>query len=258
MTERYNRRALWAGVALGMLLAALPVFAASVEENFEHSYPVSANVRVSLSNINGSVEITGWDKNEVRVEAVKRADSKEKLARLKIDIQASKDSVAIKTDLPSGTNNNPGSVDYEIHVPRNARLDKIDTVNGSVEISDVRGSVEASSVNGKVQGRGLTGDIDLHTVNGSVDCEAIDFSAARNVKLSTVNGGVELSMPRDADAHLTASTVHGGISSNFNLPIKKHFPVGSDLDTTLGSGKTSVNLSSVNGGISIRSGAKGL
>lgn len=258
MKPQHTRRSLWLGLILGTLVAALPAFASDFTERFDKTYPVSASVRVSLSNVNGGVEVSGWDRNEVQVIATKRADSQEKLARLTVDVQASTDSVAIKTKLPQGHNNNPGSVDYEIRVPRGARLDKIQTVNGNVEISTVRGSVNAESVNGGVKASSLTGDVELKTVNGNIDCEVADLASTKNVRLSTVNGGVELSMPKDANAHLTASTVHGGINSNFNLPIKKNFPVGSNLDTTLGSGNTMVDLKSVNGGISIRSGSKGL
>ena len=45
-------------------------------EKFEQSYPISPNGRVSVSNVNGSIVIDAWDKNEVRLEATKIADSK--------------------------------------------------------------------------------------------------------------------------------------------------------------------------------------
>jgi hypothetical protein len=257
MKHKHVRRATWLGIVLGIIAAAVPALAADFTEQFEKTYPVTANVRVSLKDVNGSVEINAWDRNEVKIVATKHANSQEKLARLKIDVQASKDSVAIETKLPEGTNNNPGAVEYVIQVPRTARLDKIETVNGKVDVSGISGAVHASSVNGRVTGRGLTGDIDLSTVNGKVDCEAVDFAGAHTVKLSTVNGSVELSMPRDANAHLTASTVHGGIHSDFGSPSRTGF-VGANLDTTIGSGGAHVDLSSVNGGISIHSGAKGL
>ncbi len=258
MKGKFSRRAMALGILLGAILAAAPVFAADFNERFEKTYPVSSNPRVSLSNVNGSVEISGWDRNEVQVLATKHANTQEKLARLQIVVNASKDSVSIKTEMPSGNNNNPGSVDYEIRVPRTASLDKVDTVNGSVEVNGIKGNVRISSVNGKVMGRALTADMELSTVNGVVDCEAAELSGSNRVKLSTVNGSVELTLPRDASARLTANTVNGHISSNMGLPVKNHFPVGSSLDTTLGSGSARVELNSVNGGISIHGGAKGL
>ncbi len=257
MEHKHSRRATWLGIVLGIVAATIPALASDFTEHFSKTYPVTANVRVSLKNVNGSVEINGWDRNEVQVVATKHANSQEKLARLRIDVEASKDSVAIETKLPSGMNNNPGSVEYMIQVPRRAMLDKVDTVNGSVEVSGISGSAHVASVNGKVTGRGLTGNIELSTVNGEVDCEAVDLAGAHAVKLSTVNGSVQLSMPRESNAHLRASAVHGRISSDFDLPIKNGF-AGSNLDTTMGSGGTHVDLSSVNGGISIHGGAKGL
>jgi hypothetical protein len=46
---------------------------AELTEEFHQTYPLSATGRVALSNINGSVKISAWDRNEVKVDAVKRA-----------------------------------------------------------------------------------------------------------------------------------------------------------------------------------------
>lgn len=256
MQRTKNRRGVYVGVLMAVLLTAASALA-DYREEFRKTYAVAPEVQVSLENVNGSVEISGWDRNEVEVSATKYADSKEKLARLKIEVDASNSRVAIRTRTPHVMNVNPGGVEYRIRVPRTAKLEKIDTVNGGVEISSMRAGVSAKSVNGNVTGRALSGDIELETVNGSVSCEAVDFANVRRVKLASVNGGVDFYMPRESGAHLTANTVHGGISSDFDLPIKRGM-VGSNLDTKIGSGTTQVDLSSVNGGISIRGGSKGI
>ena len=87
--------------------------------------------------------------------------------------------------------------------------------------------------------------------------EIVDMGKAHHVKLSSVNGHIELAMPKAANAHLTANTVSGSISSDFSLPIHKGW-VGSNLDTTLGSGATQVELSNVNGSIKIHGGNAGI
>ncbi len=244
-------------LAIAAVLLTLPAVASEYKEEFHKTFPVEANAQISLSNVNGSVEVSGWDRNEVQVDATKYADTQQKLDRMKIEVNASSGSVSIQTRYPERTNNDPGRVEYKIHVPRTARLDKIETVNGGVQISNISNSVAASSVNGHVTGTALAGNIDLSAVNGGVSCEALNLANARTVKLHSVNGGVEFFMPRESNTHLTASTVHGGIQSDFNLPVSRNF-VGSTLDTTLGSGATQVDLSSVNGGISIRGGSKGI
>ncbi len=252
-----KNRAMWLAAGAVMMVAmALPAAAAPYRDEFHKTYPASATVKVSLNNINGDVEITAWDRNEVQLDAVKTANTEEKLREAEIRVDASESSIHIETHYPEHTNNNPANVHYTLHVPTRARLDKIELVNGKLEIDGVRGDVRGSSVNGAVSGRGLAGDVELETVNGSVSSELLDLGNARHVKLSSVNGHVEIAMPRDANAHLSASTVSGSISSDFSLPIHKGW-VGSDLDTTLGSGATQVELSNVNGSIKIHGGNGG-
>src|SRR5579872_5956703 len=90
-----QRLATWLGAFLGTLCALLAVaqaqasnYAGKVTEEFHHTYPMSANGRVELDNINGDVHISGWDRNEVKVDAVKYADSKERLDEAKIRVDA--------------------------------------------------------------------------------------------------------------------------------------------------------------------------
>src|SRR6266550_1022854 len=99
-----------------------------VREEFHQSYPLSANGRVSIENINGGVRIAVWDQNEVKVDAVKRAYRRERLDEAKIEVNATADSIRIKTEYPDRDQNftddegrrynNPASVDYSLTIPR--------------------------------------------------------------------------------------------------------------------------------------------
>ena len=62
-----------------------------VREEFHQTYPLSKNGRLILENLNGEVKISVWDRNEVQVNAVKRAYNRERLAEAKIDVSASPD-----------------------------------------------------------------------------------------------------------------------------------------------------------------------
>ena len=46
---------------------------------------------MELDNINGDVHISSWDRNEVKVDAIKYADTKEGLEEAKIEIDSGKD-----------------------------------------------------------------------------------------------------------------------------------------------------------------------
>src|SRR4030095_15311395 len=112
-----------------------------LSEEFHQVYPLSARGGISLENINGPVHITAWDRNEVKVDAVKRAWTKERLDEARIEIKASTDSLSIQTRYPERNHefnddrhDNPASVEYTLTVPRQARLEDINLVNGSLDV----------------------------------------------------------------------------------------------------------------------------
>src|SRR3984885_16146652 len=103
-----------AGAALALLMT-LPA-QAEVTQEFHKTVPLTANGRVSLANINGGVEITGWDRNEVQIDAVKTASDQQRLDEARIEVEASSNSVEIRTRYPDNhTNNNAASVHYTLH-----------------------------------------------------------------------------------------------------------------------------------------------
>jgi DUF4097 and DUF4098 domain-containing protein YvlB len=264
--KRQRNLATWVGAALGTLCALLLAVAQShaaenkgqFTQEFHQTYPLAAGGRVALANINGSVHLTGWDRDEVKVDAVKYARSKERLDQAKIVIDASKDYVSIRTEYPdhnltfSDDNwDNPASVEYTLSVPRNARLDGIKLINGSLDVQGIAGEVRASCINGHLKASGLGGPVKLSTINNRLEAQ-FDRLGTTSVELASVNGSVLLTMPSDSKAELEASTVHGGISNDFGLRVRNHRIVGHDLHGELAGGGPRIKLSNVNGGIEIR------
>jgi len=247
---------LLAGIAA--LLLTVPAYAGELTAEFHQTYPLSADGRVSLSNINGAAHIVGWDRNEVKVDAIKYARRQERLDEAKIMVDASSSRVSIRTQYPEHDNNwdwsrddNPASVEYTITVPRGARLDKIELVNGGLDIKGVSGEIEASCVNGSLVASELGGRVELSTVNGSLKAQLNQLSNSP-MQLSSVNGSLSQTLPSDAQAELEASTVHGAISNDFGLDVDRHQWVGRDLHGKLGDGRTHIKLSNVNGPIHIQ------
>jgi DUF4097 and DUF4098 domain-containing protein YvlB len=262
---RQSRTATWTGAALGAL-AALLMFASvghasdrqgPVTEEFHQVYALSANGSVDLENINGPVHISAWDRNEVKVDAVKSAWSKERLDEAKIEINSRPDSISIHTKYPghdhsfwSDRHDNPASIEYTLTVPRHARLNEISLVNGSLDIQDVAGEVRASCVNGHLKASNLGGRANLNTVNGELEA-SVGRATTSSIDLSTVNGTLRVTLPSDAKAEVEASTVSGRISNEFGMAVSRHQFVGNSLHGQLGGGGTRVKLSNVNGRIEI-------
>lgn len=226
-------------------------------ERFEQTYPLNPNGRVSVSNVNGSITITTWDRNEVKLEAVKTADSKERLSEVEIKIDARADSFSVETNYDNWKNRgnwNRGSklnVEYRLSVPKNAVLDEIETVNGSVSITNSNNLTKASTVNGTVTATNLRGTANLSTVNGTVVADFDQLQTGSRINLNTVNGKVNLTIPSDANATVKADTVNGSITNEFGLPVRKGKYVGKDLYGKIGSGDVQIKLNSVNGGLAI-------
>jgi len=233
---------------------------AVLTEEFHQSYPLAAGGRVSLSNINGAVRVAGWDRNEVRVDAVKRAATQELLREAEIKVEAGADHVRVHTEYPDRRwsdrelerRERPASVEYTLSVPRGARLEGVSVINGPLHVEGLTGSVNASSVNGRVTGRALTGPVKLSAVNGAVEIGFDTLSESASVNVSVVKGTLSVTLPSDANAHLRANTVNGTITNDFNLPVREGEFVGRDLEGRLGNGSASVRLSSVQGEINIR------
>ena len=263
--NRHRRSATWSGAILGTA-CALFTFALSAHasehrgaltEEFHQTYALTPDGRVELDNINGALHISSWDRNEVKVDAVKYADTKERLDEAKIEIDSGKDYLSIRTKYRDhelnfnwGSHNNPAGVEYTLTVPRTARLDEIKLINGELDVEGVSGEVHASCINGRLEAHDLAGRARLETVNGHLEAR-FEQLAGNSVELNSVNGSVDLTIPSDSQAEIEASTVSGGISNDLGLHVNHHRIVGHDLRGELGSGGTHIRLQNVNGHVGI-------
>lgn len=234
-----------------------------VVEEFHQTYPMSPDGRIGLQNTTGTVRIVTWDRNEVKVDAVKRAFIRERLPEVQIGIEAGPDSLRINTKYPTSTTNwnftnnvpdynNPASVDYTLTVPRNVRIDTVELVNGTLDLESLSGYVEASSVNARVRAQGLEGDVTLSSVNGQVEAVFNQLGNSRSITLTSVNGTVTAELPSDASADLQATTMRGHISNDFGLTPNREGYVGTNVSGTIGQGGARLRLNNTNGDISIR------
>ena len=227
-------------------------------ERFEQSYPLNANGRVSVSNINGSIVVDAWDRNEVKLEAVKIADSKETLSEVELKIESTPAAFSVETDYDKwkdrndwGHNNRRLEVQFHLTVPRGAVLDEIETVNGSVTVANFSNYTKISAVNGNVKAANLRGTANLSTVNGEVAADFDQLETGSKISLSTVNGRVNLLIPSDSSVTLKADSVNGNIANDFGLPVHKGEYVGRDMYGKLGNGDVQIKLNSVNGQLSV-------
>src|SRR5712692_10169352 len=204
-------RATALGVLLLAVIWAVPSFAISKE--FNQSYPLQPGGSLELQNVNGTVDVQGWDRNEIEVHAVKTAKHKESdLERVSIEVDAKPDAVSIATHYPQ----NEGvevAVEYTIHVPRGARVEHIGTVNGTLRVAGVETVEDLHTVNGNIEVFEAGGSVHAHTTNGNVHLELAHLQDKTGAGAETTNGSLVLAVPSDLQADVEARCLNGNFFS---------------------------------------------
>ena len=243
----------WGGANLSkiiFILFAVAYFAAPAfartSQNFEQTFPLSSGGSFTLENVNGSVHVEGWQKEEVEVKAVKVAEHNAKdAADVKIDIQSDPQRVDARTKYPQGQGAQV-SVEYHIRVPYRVLLAGIVTANGSVVVRGVDGSGELRSVNGNVEVVDSSGRFNEHTTNGDLRMELRKLPDGEPMAMETVNGSVSLGLPADAQADLRMLSMNGDLYSE--LPLQSQGTLSArSFHGKMGAGGGEVSVRTING-----------
>lgn len=169
-------------------MSCSPVWAFDhAKEDFHYSYPFQAGGQLELSNQNGSVQIAGWDRNEIDVSGTKSASSSEDLKLIKIIVEVHGSTASVSVDYPhdSGFGHSYGA-QFVVRVPRKTVMGDAHTTNGSISAEDLEGGGRVSSTNGRLSLARDTGDYEAHTSNATVEIE----ECSGNMKIETTNGAV--------------------------------------------------------------------
>jgi hypothetical protein len=231
---------------------AIPSLAISKE--FNQTYPLQPGGSFELQNVNGTVEVQGWDREEVEVHAVKTAKQEESdLERVSIEIHAKPDAVSIATRYPQ----NEGvevAVEYTVHVPRSARVEHLGTVNGTLRVAGVEQVEDLHTVNGNIEVYEGGGSVHAHTTNGNVHLELAHFvrdgGDKNGAAAETTNGSVVLAVPSDTHADLEARCLNGSFFSELPLALESTLRPR-ETRAKLGNGGAPIRLHTVNGGIRV-------
>ena len=222
----------------------------AITKEFNQSYPLQPGGSFELQNVNGAIEVQGWDRNEVEVHAVKTAKQRESdLERVSIDVDAKPDAVSITTRYPQ----NEGvevAVEYIIHVPHGARVEHIGTVNGTLRIAGVESVEDLHTVNGNIEVFEAGGSVHAHTTNGNVHLELAHFHDKNGATAETTNGSLVLAVPSNTQADLEARCLNGNFFSELPIAMESS-QRPREVHGKLGHGGFPIHLRTVNGGIRV-------
>ncbi|MGB8474597.1 MAG: DUF4097 family beta strand repeat-containing protein [Candidatus Acidiferrum sp.] len=237
-------------VSILILAAASAAPCLAESKDFHQIYPLKPGGSFELQNVNGPVEVQGWDRDVIEIEAVKIAKDKvADLDRVSIEVDAKPDDVSVVTRYPQ----NEGvevSVEFTVRVPHGARVEHIGTVNGTLKVAGVDAIEDMHTVNGNIEVYEGGGNIHARTTNGNVHLELSHFLGEKGLVAETTNGSVFLAVPQDTQADLEARPLNGNFYSE--LPFAQEATqLPREMRGKFGKGGPPIRLNTVNGGIQI-------
>lgn len=215
------------------------------------SYELAPGAKVELLALNGSVKIETSDSKTAEILIERTASSEKELERRPITIQATANSLRIKSEKSkdgffSRFFGSDASERVTLKLPRQISL-YTKGVNGPVTVGELDGSVEVAGVNGKVQIASATGTASFKGVNGSI-VVGLKTISSEGVTLAGVNGNIELQLPADANADVETKGMNGRVISDIpNVTVDKSSH--GNYTARIGTGGSSISAKGVNGNI---------
>jgi len=240
MTEfrNHSRFALW-------VVCALPLAAFAGSDSIDQKVAADATGEVVISNVAGTIDVRGWDRNEIQITGTKGRGVE------RIAVDSSKGRTVIKVVLPHGSSHD-GNAELEVSVPKGSSVEvsavsadvtshgvlgtqRLKSVSGEVT-ADISGNEsEVSSVSGDVTVRGdgkpislrvksVSGSLDLTNTAGRVDVVTVSGDArvhmgdTSEVRGRTTSGDLQVTGKLTRDGRVDVEGVSGDITLRLSAP----------------------------------------
>ena len=168
---------------------------------FERTYTPQGTAHLTISNMNGSVSVTAWNKKTITVRA--NAD-----ASIPIQDQVRGDdiTVAVKRSLSLGRS------DFEAFVPAETSV-SIKNLRGDIELRGVDGHLSVDSFDSEVRLLDIRGpSADVKITSGNIIFDG-DLLEGGSYNFQSVRGDIDVSVPAATSFNL----VTRAMSENINL-----------------------------------------
>jgi DUF4097 and DUF4098 domain-containing protein YvlB len=153
----------------------------------------SAGGTLRVKNFSGHVTITGSNRGDVAIHAVRRAN-RDRLDHIKLEVRETSSGVSIdankKDDNWNEKNDNVVDTELDIQVPADVKLD-VDVFSSDVHVTGVRD------------------DQHLHTFSGDIDVQ----DAEKSVDAETFSGGIELKLAQGAGGSVEFDSFSGQLQA---------------------------------------------
>ena len=174
----------------------------------EVSGTFSAGKTVKVKSSSGSIHIQGAPQSNVtytireHVHAGNEERARRELSHMKFTTFSSGETVVLQADCEGS---NQGSIDFDIKVPAQTQLVRLQTEGGAVAAKNLSGRVEAKTGAGGIQLDSITGVIAVSSGGGNIDIGKV----GNDVEATTGGGNIRLA---SAAGHVTAKSGGGNLN----------------------------------------------
>ena len=263
----------------------------TIEKNMQLSSADASSMTMFVANINGTIEVNGYNGNEIQLKAIKRITSKrgnheENVNNISLEMDRSGNTIRVYLKAPfielkenksdkmgyKFDNHDDGELPYkfefdiEIRVPARMLVD-VGTINGKhVKVSNMQSTLmKANNINGDVVLDNISGETHAHTINGNVNVE-FTSNPSQDSEFKTINGDIDVSFPDNLNAEIHFSSLHGDVYTDFENVSYGHagvqrdqdkrgnarFKVGREIPIVIGDGGPKHSFEVINGDVFIR------
>jgi hypothetical protein len=217
---------------LGAMTLAIPAVASEQDETerVDRTVSIRAGGELRLKNFSGKVTITGSNRSDIAIHAVRRAP-RERLDHIRLEISETSSGVLIeankKDDNWRERNNNVVETDFDIQVPADVALE-IDVFSSDVLVKDVRGRQRVKT---------FSGGIDVTGADAALDAESF-------------SGDIEVKLPQGASASVDFNSFSGSLRTD--VPMNYRSGSRRRVRADIGSGGTDYHFKTFSGDVRIR------
>ena len=178
--------------------------APAADRSFDREVQAEPKGIVDISNVAGTIEVTGWDRNVVSV----HGELGEGVER--VDVTSQSGHTSIKVVLPDSGHHRNGEAHLKVQIPQGSELD-VSAVSADVTAMKVSGTQRLQSVSGEISAELSQGDAEIKNVSGDITLHGHGQSA--NMHLTTVSGDVKI---EHAAGDLEVNSVSGDVKGSLD------------------------------------------
>jgi hypothetical protein len=175
--------------------------AAEAPIKFDRTYNTQGRAHLTISNINGSINVTAWNRRTISVSA-----NNESSARIEEQVAGDSITLTVKKTLM------PGKADFYIYVPAETAI-RLQNYIGRIEVRGVRGDVNIKSYDSQVR----LVDVRIPSADVNVTTGDIFFDGELTgdgpFTFQTLKGDVEVTLPESCSFQLSTRA----LSEKINL-----------------------------------------